>query len=97
MSKSYVDSKTTFAPLALKAGEKLIGKSGTQVILRSGEATAIDNGQNGVSDLTTGTDLRTGNKVGQNHLLLIPREDGRGIAATTEVWVMVMGSYTITN
>lgn len=103
VTKSYVDNKiaqagagsSTFTALELKAGQKFIGEEGTEVILRSGEATAIGNGQNGVSDLTGGADLSTGQAVAVNHLLLIPRADGRGITALTDGWVMVRGGYTI--
>lgn len=95
VTKSYVDSRTSYSPISLTAGQKLIGGEGTEIILRSGEATAIDNGANGVSDLTIGTDLMTGSQVGANHLLLVPRNDGRGITALTDIWVMVRGSYTI--
>lgn len=107
VTKSYVDAKIaelsggssgggqTFTAKQLLAGQKMIGKEGTQIILRSGEATAIGNASNGVSDLTSGQDLMTGAPLSPNHLLLIPREDSRGIAATTEIWVMVSGGYTI--
>lgn len=107
VTKSYVDAKIaelsggtsggspTFTAKQLLAGQKMIGKEGTQIILRSGEATAIGNASNGVSDLTSGQDLMTGAPLSANHLLLIPREDSRGIAATTEIWVMVSGGYTI--
>lgn len=95
VTKSYVDSKVSYQPVRLEAGQKLIGDEGTEVILRSGDATAIDNGANGVSDITAGSDLMTGNRVAANHLLLIPRKDGRGIAVSTEAWVMIRGNYTI--
>jgi hypothetical protein len=106
VTKSYVDAQIaqlksggaasdTYKAVQLTAGQKLIGNEGTEVILRSGEATAIDNGANGVSDITGAKDLMTGQTVAQNHLLLIPRSDGRGILAATEVWIMVRGSYTI--
>ena len=95
VTKSYVDSKVSYLPVRLDAGQKLIGDEGTEIILRSGEATSIDNGVNGVSDITEGLDLMTGNKVAANHLLLIPRKDGRGIVVSTEAWVMIRGNYTI--
>lgn len=95
VSKSYVDEKTSFSPVQLAEGQRLIGGEGAEIILRSGEASAIDNGENGVSDLTAGADLMSGAPVGLNHLLLVPRDDGRGIAALTEVWVMVRGNYEI--
>ncbi len=95
VSKSYVDTKLTYTPIQLTAGQKLIGKEGTEIILRSGEATAIDNGANGISDITAGTDLMTGMQVALNHLLLVPRDDGRGITAVTDIWVMIRGDYEI--
>lgn len=95
VTKSYVDTKVSYQPLRLEAGQKLIGDEGTEMILRSGEATAVDNGANGVSDITAGKDLMTGNIVTANHLLLIPRKDGRGIVVSTEAWIMIRGNYTI--
>lgn len=106
VTKSYVDNQIaqlmssgvasdSYKAVQLTAGQKLIGNEGTEVILRSGEATAIDNGANGVSDVTGAKDLMTGQSVAQNHLLLIPRSDGRGIRAITEIWVLVRGSYSI--
>ena len=95
VSKSYVDARTSFAPIQLLEGQRLIGGEGAEIIPRSGEVTAIDNGEDGVSNLTAGTDLMTGEMVALNHHLLIPRDDGRGVAAITDSWVMVRGSYTI--
>jgi len=40
-------------------------------------------------------DLMTGSQVVTNHLLLVPRNDGRGITAVTDIWVMVRGTYTV--
>ena len=85
----------TFTVVEVAAGSKLIGAEGTQFILRSGSATAIDNGANGVSDLTAGKDLSGGTAVEKNHLLLVPRADGRGISCTTKCYVMVLGDYTL--
>ena len=103
VTKSYVDSKiaaissdgegSVFQPV--DAGDKLIGGEGTEIILRSGEAKAITNGTNGISDLTSGKDLSQGAAISQNHLLLVPRADGRGISAVTGTWVLIKGSYTI--
>jgi hypothetical protein len=106
VTKSYVDSKiaeikaqgtssAVFEAVFVKAGQKLIGGGGTELILRSGTAVAIDNGVDGLSDVTGAKDLLGGNAVSRNHLLLIPRDDGRGISAKTDIWVMVKGSYTI--
>ena len=95
VTQSYVDTKTTYKAVKMEPGQKLIGDAGTEVILRSGEATAIDNGANGISDITGGRDLMTGDKVQLNHLILIPRNDGRGFMVSTEAWIMIRGNYTL--
>ena len=99
VTKSYVDQKISgfaaFAPLELKEGQSLVGQEGTEIILRSGEATAIGGVENGIADLTGGADLLSGATINMNHLLLIPRSDGRGITANTDIWVMIKGGYSI--
>lgn len=106
VTKSYVDSQiaeikssetatSVFEPVFVESGKKLIGGAGTEIILRSGGALAIDNGQDGLSDVTGAKDLAGGFAVTKNHLLLVPRDDGRGISAETDIWVMVKGTYNI--
>ena len=84
-----------FEPLQLRAGEILIGGEGAEIIPRSGTSIAYSLVTDGVSDVTIGADLRHGTAVTNNHLLIIPRADGRGIRAASAVWVLVKGSYTI--
>ncbi len=105
VTKSYVDSKiaaiknssgsAAFEAVFVEAGKKLIGGSGTELILRSGSASAIDNGADGLSDLTGAKDLRQGDLIEKNHLILVPRDDGRGILAKSDIWIMVKGSGSI--
>lgn len=104
VSKSYVDAQiaamksaagSNFAVVHVDAGKKVVGGEGTEMIVRAGEAIVYAEGSNGVADLTTGEDLRTGQEAKLNHLLLIPRGDGRGITAGSELYIMVRGSYTI--
>ena len=85
----------TFVVVEVQAGQSVIGKEGTELVLRSGSATFIDNGAVGVSDLTAGADMMSPKAVTKNHLLLVPRDDGRGIKCSTHAYVMVKGGYTI--
>ena len=111
VSKSYVDSLVnelrtqisnsggggaadTFTVVEVPAGKKLECKGGTEVILRSGSA-AVDSASGGVSDVTAGLDLAGGQNVTTNHHLIIPRTDGRGLSARTNIIVMVKGDYSI--
>ena len=95
VTKSYVDSKLSYAVLQLQTGQRLIGGEGTEIIVRSGEVKAIDNGEDGISDITGGQDLKSGTICKSNHLLLVPRSDGRGITAATEAYLRIRGTYTL--
>lgn len=86
---------TVFQVVEVEAGKKVLGGDGTEMILRGGEATALDNGKDGISDLTAGTDLKGGAAVTRNHHLLVPLADGRGIQVHAKAWVMIKGAYTI--
>ena len=110
VTKSYVDSlvaglKTElqqsgsgegFAAVKIDAGTSVICKAGTEVIIRSGYASAIDNETaDGIPDLTSGTNVPGGKNFDRNHLLIIPKEDGRGIKCSDDCWIMIKGGYTL--
>ena len=79
----------------LKAGDRIIAAAGSELILRSGEATAIATDLGGLSDLTKGKDIKHARQVERDHLLVIPRSDGRGLLAKTGALVLVRGSYSV--
>ena len=77
-------------------GQSVVGNC--EIILRSGTAKALCPGANGISDLTAGADLPGGTAISANHLLLVPRNDGRGITVTSaDAYVMVRGTYSVTS
>ena len=83
-----------YTVLHLTKGQSVVG--GCELILRSGTAEALCPGANGLSDLTVGADLPDKTVIEPNHLLLVPRDDGRGITVTSaEAYVMVRGTYKI--
>ena len=87
-----------FIAVELKQNQVLNCGESTEIILRSGKATAIGGEGGGLSDITSGTgaDINTGKDVPLNHLLMISRDDGRGIKATSKIaWVLVKGPYSI--
>jgi len=79
-------------------GDVLKGKSGTEIIVRTGKTTIVA-AENGIPDVTDGKDLAKGTEVPLNHHLIVPRDDGRGIESdrnsTQPVFVMVRGEYEL--
>lgn len=95
ITKSYFDQWVTLQVVTVPAGKTLIGQAGAEFILRGGRATAIASANGGLSDVTDARDIRQGENVIANHLLVIPRTDGRGLKALTDLFVMVRGAYEI--
>ena len=83
-----------FEALMVPEGRTLIGHAGAEFILRGGSATAVS-GPDGMVDVTAGRDVVSGETMPTNHLLLVPRSDGRGFIAHTDVWVMIKGGFDI--
>ncbi|NLY84881.1 MAG: hypothetical protein GX077_00815 [Tissierellia bacterium] len=105
----YIDQKVNgsnssvvegaWAVVEVPEGKSLICYGGTEIILRSGRATAISivkSGiENGVTDVTAGRDLKMNEEIEQNHLLIIPRTDSRGAYSVTHTYWLVKGDYEI--
>lgn len=79
----------------VKKGEYLIGKAGTELILRGGKAKVVGGLLGGLSDVTKGDEINHDQAVSHNHLLIIPRSDERGIYATEDAIFMVKGEYQV--
>lgn len=88
-------ASSVFKIVNLKAKASLICSEGTELIVRSGESKAIGSSSGGLSDVTDGRDVQNDEIVKNNHHLIVPRNDGRGIIATIGGAVMVKGDYEI--
>lgn len=84
-----------FTLVQVKAGSKLVLSESTMLILRAGSAKTIVGPGGGLADLTIGTDLVEGQSIIGNHLILAPKNDGRGVKVTGDSWMMIKGAYTI--
>jgi len=84
-----------FEPVLVPAGYVLFGHTGTEVIARSGVVAANVPGADGLVNVTLGIDMLHGMVIERNHYLIIPREDGRGVLAVTDAWMMVKGGFDI--
>lgn len=86
--------------LELKPGQTLYAAAGTELIVRTGKTVAVSSDENGIPDVTSGTDIAPNAAIANNHLLIFPRE-GRGIKpdpkSKVEIFVMVRGGYTLYN
>ena len=94
-NSSTSSSAETFEIVELDKGDKLICENGTELILRMGTAKISATEKGGIADATYGADLPDGMEMPSNHLLIVPVNDGRGIKATSDVFVMVKGGYKI--
>ena len=92
-----IETKNQYSAIQMHAGETLYSESACEVILRAGKATAGSPFENqGLSDVTEAKELYNSDALTINHLLMIPRADGRGIAVTEgEAWFMIRGKYRI--
>lgn len=103
--RSYIDRKVMntdsneFVVVEIPKGKSIILGGGSEAILRSGQAKSIsiitDGIDNGLADVTGGKDLKMNDLIILNHLLLTPRDDGRGASAITDSIFLIRGNYEI--
>ena len=104
--KAYIDTKISnisggtsssneLKVIEVNQGQFLIGYTGTEIILRGGKGKAVVSELGGLTDVTAGNDIGKDVAIPPNHLLIVPRDDGRGIYATTDAIFMVRGMYDI--
>jgi len=85
-----------FVVVEASKGQKVILGAGSEVLVRSGETTALSGEMGGLADVTAAKDLTTGTKITNQHLLLSSRADGRGILVVSDkAYMLIRGSYTV--
>jgi hypothetical protein len=85
---------TVWQVVKVDPGIRVLASNTSEVILRSGTARVIGNEHNeGLSDLTSGRDVKNGEIIEKDHHLLIPRGDGRGIITETVCYIIYKGLY----
>lgn len=90
-----INSGQAFVPVQLLKGQYLLGGEGAEIILRSGKASAYSQNEMGVIDVSSGKELFIGSDLTVNHLLIVARNDGRGVYANEDSWFIVKGGYSI--
>ncbi len=84
-----------FVVVMLNKDKTLLAGSGAELIVRSGKVTAIKGANGGLANISSAKDLNTGDAVALNNLLISSRDDGRGVKAAIDSYLLIRGSYTI--
>ncbi len=84
-----------YVPVSVAVGQTIYGGEGTELILRAGKGSISLSGVDGIADITTGGELKNGSAATKNHLMIVPRKDGRGVKVTEAAWFLVKGEYEI--
>lgn len=91
----YVNNASKFAVVEVPANKSVICYAGTEVIVRTGSCTVIGSANGGLSDATSGEDIKNAELIKVNHLLIVPRSDNRGVWTATKAILMIKGDYNI--
>ncbi len=96
VGSSKDDTKLKYVPVHVGVGQKLVGGEGTEVILRVGRSFAVVPGTESLIDATDGKELADKAEIKKSHIVIVPRNDGRGVRVVEDAWFLVKGEYTIT-
>lgn len=95
IGSSTVNADLSYELVSLTKGQTLISCGALELTLRQGSATAITV-DDGLSDLSAGKDLTSGEALVPDHYIVNPIGDGRGILITSDTaYVLVRGEYEI--
>ncbi len=84
---------TRYTPVSANKGQVILGGEGTEIILRSGKASGYIPDTNGLVDVTDGKEIMNDTALSINHLVVVPRDDGRGVKITENAWFIIKGPY----
>ncbi len=85
-----------YIPVNATNGQVILGGEGCEIILRSGTSVAFVPATDGVVNATTGSNLMNGASISKDNIIIVPREDGRGVRVTSDdAWFIIKGDYTV--
>ncbi|MBM3464920.1 MAG: hypothetical protein FJX76_22710 [Armatimonadetes bacterium] len=91
ITRSYLENLHSWQVTNLQDGQTLSLDMGVTFVLRSGKAAVVGVGAEGLVDLTAGRELKDGEKIVANHLMLSPASDRRGLRAQSSVVLLTRG------
>lgn len=85
-----------FEVVQLSKNQLLIAGEGAEIIPRSGKFSAIYGENGGLSDITSAKDMKNGDAIVMNHMLIASRGDGRGLKSLADnSYLIIKGTYTL--
>ncbi len=91
-----VETKSSYVPVNAIYGQTILGGEGCEIILRSGTSVALVPGQEGIVNATSGANLNNNEEIYKDNIIIVPRNDGRGVKVTSdEAWFIIKGNYTV--
>jgi len=94
--KNAAKAAGKFQVVEMQKGQMLIAGEGAEIIPRSGKFSAIEDAFGGLSDITAAKDLKNGEAVVNNHMLIAARGEGRGLKALADKsFLIIKGTYTL--
>ncbi|HWR60017.1 MAG TPA: hypothetical protein VN580_00310 [Clostridia bacterium] len=85
-----------FEVVELQKNQILIAGEGAEIIPRSGKFSAVYGENGGLSDITSAKDMKNGEEIAMNHMLIASRGDGRGIKSLADKsFLIIKGTYTL--
>lgn len=92
---SKVDGDLRFSVVSLSSGQTLSCSVGTEIMLRIGTAVSFGSSNPRLIDETSGASVsQAGVELAKDHMYIVTIK-GNGIKATSNVKVLVRGSYTV--
>ena len=67
------EESSSYEVVTVPAGQSIVGKQGTEIIVRSGNGQVLASDGGGLQDMTEGTDLLVGSEIHKYHLVIIQR------------------------
>ncbi len=94
--KNAANAAGKFQVVELQKDQILIAGEGAEIIPRSGKFSAVEDAYGGLSDITAARDLKNGEAVVNNHMLIAAMGEGRGLKALADKsFLIIKGTYTL--
>lgn len=85
-----------FEVVEMQKNQILVAGEGAEIIPRSGKFSAIEDANGGLSDITAAKDLKNGEAIVNNHMLIAARGEGRGMKALADKsFLIIKGTYVL--